>query len=134
MRSYKSYHTILKQLANKDHLPEMYRNQIDRATLWRWKQEPDDKYTGKELSNIEVYENFINRTEAQKIMRTYLKVAFAFAAILDKAERIYHMLKQNLSTFVLAVEKYRKNISLKFILRICRVPLSVYYGWRNRVF
>ena len=74
MRSYKSYHTILKQLANKGHLPDIYLNHIDRTALWRWRMEPDDKYTGKELSNIEVLENLISRTEAQKIMRTYMEV------------------------------------------------------------
>ena len=113
MRRYKSYHTILKQLANKDHLPEIYLNRIDRSTLWRWKQEPGDKYTGKELSDIAVLENFISRTEAQNLMRTYLKVAFAFSAILGKTKRIYHMLKLDISSFVLAVEKYRKKIRKK---------------------
>jgi putative transposase len=81
MRQYKSYHTILKQLASKGKLPDFYRNQIDRTTLWRWKMEPDDKYTGKELSNIEVLQEFISRRETQKIMRTYLKVAFALSAL-----------------------------------------------------
>ena len=133
MRQYKSYHTILKQLANKNHLPDIYLNQIDRATLWRWKQEPDDKYTGKELSNIEVMQEFISRTETQKIMRAYLKVAFALSTILGKTERISQVLKNDLKTFVRAVERYSKNIDLKLILRLCRVPLSVYYSWRNRV-
>jgi len=99
MRQYNSYHTILKQLAHKDHLPEIYLNRIDRATLWRWKQEPEDKYTGKELSNIEVLENFISRTEAQKLMRTYLKVAFAFYAIREK------ILSVSLSTWYLYQKK-----------------------------
>ena len=71
---------------------EIYLNQIDRTTLWRWKMEPDDKYTGKELSNIEVLEEFISQTETQNIMRTYLKVAFAFSAILGKIKRISQVL------------------------------------------
>jgi putative transposase len=95
--------------------------------------EPDDKYTGKELSNIEVLQEFISRRETQKIMRTYLKVAFALSAILGKTERISQVLKNDLSSFVLTVQRYSKNIDLKLILRLCKVPISVYYSWRNRV-
>jgi putative transposase len=132
MQQYKSYHTILKQLANKGHLPDIYLNQINRTTLWRWRMEPDDKYTGKELGNIQVLEEFISRAEAQKIMRAYLKLAFALSAILGKSERISQVLKNDLSGFVSTVQRYRKNIDLKLVLRLCRVPISVYYGWRNR--
>ncbi len=133
MRQYKSYHTNLKELAKKDHLPDIYLKQIDRTTLWRWRMEPDDKYTGKELSNIEVLEKFISRRETQTIMRTYLKVAFALSSIFGKAERISQVLKHDLSSFVGTLQKYRKSIDLKLILRLCRVPLSVYYGWKNRI-
>jgi putative transposase len=66
-------------------------------------------------------------------MQTYLKVAFALSAILGKTERISQVLKNDLSSFVLTVQRYSKNIDLKLILRLCKVPISVYYNWRNRV-
>ena len=54
MKQYNSYHTTLKQLARRNKLAINYLNDIDRSTVWRWKQESSDKYIGSELSNIEV--------------------------------------------------------------------------------
>jgi hypothetical protein len=85
-------------------ITEIYLNQIDRTTLWCWKMEPDDN-NGKELSNIEVLEEFISRTETQNIMRTYLKVAFALSAILGKMKRIFQVLINDHSSFALTVQR-----------------------------
>jgi hypothetical protein len=76
MRQYNSYHTILKQLAKRESLPDEYLKIVDRSTVWRWKQEGTDKYLGSELGKIEVLEEFISRKESEKIMRIYLKLAF----------------------------------------------------------
>ena len=43
---YNSYHTSIKQLARQYKLPEKYIRNIDRSTIWRWKNELEDKYIG----------------------------------------------------------------------------------------
>ncbi len=133
MGHYNSYHTALKQLAKNERLPEIYLDEIDRSTVWRWKQEQKDKYLGTELSNIEVLDQFISRNEAQKVMRTYLKVASAFAYILNKEDQFHNALKQNLSLFIKTIVRYQKDIDIKIILRLCKVPLSVFYYWKTQV-
>ncbi len=133
MRSYNSYHTTLKQLAKKDRLPNTYKQELDRTTLWRWKQEPQNKYIGKELSNIEVLEEFINISEAQKLMKSYLKVTYTLIYMLNIGKQIHYTLKQNRSIFIKTILKYKKNIDINLILRLCKIPLSVFYSWKNRV-
>jgi hypothetical protein len=79
MKTYKSYHTNLKQLAKRGSLPDCYVKEIDRSTIWRWKHEENGKYYGNELSKIDVLDQFIIRKEAQKLMRSYLKVAYSIS-------------------------------------------------------
>ncbi|MCF8380820.1 MAG: hypothetical protein K9H49_14705 [Bacteroidales bacterium] len=133
MGSYNSYHTTLKQLAKKDRLPGAYKNELDRTTLWRWKQEPLKKYIGNELSNIEVLEEFINKSEAQKLMKSYLKVTYTLINMLNIGRQFHYILKQNRSIFIKTILKYKKDIDIKLVLRLCKIPLSVFYSWKNRV-
>jgi putative transposase len=133
MSKYRSYHTTLKQLVKRKNLPDIYLYQIDRSTIWRWKQEEKDKYFGFELTNIEVLEQFICRKEAQRVMRSWLKVACTVSIILCKTEHFHNALKHNLTIFVKLVLKYQNDIDIKLLLRLCKVPLSVFYYWKNQV-
>ena len=133
MNTYKAYHTNLKQLAKRGCLPDCYEQEIDRSTIWRWKQEENDKYFGSELSNIEILDQFISRKEAQKLMRSYLKVAYSISHILNKTNLLHSSLKNNLTQFVRIIIRYKNDIDLKILLRLCRVPLSVFYSWKNKV-
>ena len=84
MNSYNSYHTSIKQLARSNNLPNKYVKCIDRSTIWRWKQEKEDKYLGHELSNIQVLQQFLERRESETLIRSYLKIALSLSAIINK--------------------------------------------------
>lgn len=133
MRRYRSYHTLIKQLVKRNNLPEEFVLEIDRSTLWRWKQEGTDKYFGFELSNIELLEQFLNRREVGKVMRTYLRVAASLSGILNKSLQLRKILKANLKQFVDTVNRWKNKLIIKLILRLCKVPLSVFYFWKNKV-
>ncbi|HKK43221.1 MAG TPA: hypothetical protein VJ963_12480 [Bacteroidales bacterium] len=100
MRKYNAYHTILKQLVKRGTLPGKYLNMIDRSVIWRWKQDFSDKYIGTELGNIEVLEQFISRSESERVMRIYLKIASMFSGMLTRSATFHSILKQNLKEFV----------------------------------
>jgi putative transposase len=131
MNKYRSYHTTLKQLVKYKGLPTIYLGQIDRSTIWRWKQEEKEKYFGHELTNIEVLEQFISRREAQKVMRSWLKVACSVSDILGRTKHFHIALKDNLSLFVNSITKYENVINIKLLLRLCKVPASVFYYWKS---
>lgn len=133
MRRYRSYHTVIKQLVKRNSMPEEFVIEIDRSTLWRWKQEGTDKYFGFELSNIELLEQFLNRREARKVMRTYLRVASSLSGILNKSLQLRNILKANLKQFVDTVTGCKNKLIIKLILRLCKVPLSVFYFWKSKV-
>ena len=133
MRRYRSYHTVIKQLVKRNSLPEEFVIEIDRSTLWRWKQEGTDKYFGFELSNIELLETFLKRREAGKVIRTYLRVASSLSGILNKSLQLRNILKENLKQFVDTVTGCKNKLIIKLILRLCKVPLSVFSFWKSKV-
>ena len=114
-------------------MPEEFVIEIDRSTLWRWKQEGTDKYFGFELSNIELLEQFLKRREAGKVMRTYLRVASSLSGILNKSLQLRNILKANLKQFVDTVTGCKNKLIIKLILRLCKVPLSVFSFWKSKV-
>ncbi len=133
MRRYHSYHTLLKQLVKRDSLPPLYSNTINRSTLWRWKKEPEDKYIGTELQNIDILEDFISHKESIIIMRTYLKFALTLSLILSDSNDFYKLLKRNKERLITILIQFQKTIDLKLVLHILQIPRSVYYAWKNSV-
>ncbi len=133
LKTYNSYHTIIKQLAKKDKIPETYLASIARTTIWRWKQEPLNKYLGTELTNIEILDQFLARKESETVIKSYLKVANALSRILSASNHLHRILKQYKTDFINIVLKYKSKINIKLILRLCRIPVSVFHYWKHQV-
>ncbi|MBI9064938.1 MAG: hypothetical protein JEZ14_23325 [Marinilabiliaceae bacterium] len=133
MNTHKSYHTSLKLLAKKGSLPQTYSTQIDRTTIWRWKQEPEDKYTGIELSDVEILEDFISRKEAQTIMKSYLKLALTLGLIFSSSKAVHKSIKINKERFVKTIIHHKKHINTTLVLRLLKIPTSVFHYWKNKV-
>jgi putative transposase len=133
LKTYNSYHTCIKQLAKRNSIPQTYLKSIDRVTIWRWKQEPMDKYLGTELTNIEILDQFLSRKESETVIRSYLKVANAFSRILSVSDQLHSILKRHKTDFIKTVLKYKSKINLKLILRLCRIPVSVFHYWKHQI-
>ncbi len=133
MKQYNSYHTSIKQLAKRNKLPKKYASSIDRSTIWRWRKEEDDKYFGVELSKIDLLEQFLERRESATVIRTYLKFVATFSVILKRSSQFQNTLSENKEKLILSILKYKKNINLKLVLRLCNISSSVFYHWKNQV-
>ncbi len=133
MKQYNSYHTSIKQLAKRNKLPNKYSKFIDRSTLWRWKNENEDKYLGTELSKIDLLEQFLNRKDSATVIRTYLKLTATFSKILNSSSQYQKILSGNKEKFVRSLLRYQKHINLKFVLRLCNISSSVFYHWKQQI-
>lgn len=133
MKTYNSYHTYIKQLARSDALPLKYADNIDRSTLWRWKQEKEDKYLGCELSDIQILQKFLERQESDAIIKSYLKIAMAISSILRKTNQFHRYLNQNKDFFVKILMQYSKAINISLILKLLNLSASTYHYWKNQV-
>jgi len=132
MKKYISYHTTLKQLAQRNTLPQSYSTNIDRSTLWRWRRESDNKYTGSELVDIVILEEFISRKEAQTIMRNYMRLIISIASFLSISNEFGRLIQANKESLVQVLSQYQKVTYIKMILRLLKLPVSVFYYWKNQ--
>ncbi len=133
MRNYNSYHTCIKELARTNRLPIKYAESIDRSTIWRWKQESENKYLGHELSNIQVLQQFLEREESGTIIRSYLRIAIKISALIRRTSQIRKYFSQNKETIVQVLLRYKQTINTSFVLRLLNIPHSVFYYWKNQV-
>jgi hypothetical protein len=115
LKQFNSYHTSIKQLAKRNRLPYKYSKSIDRSTLWRWKNKADDKYLGSELSNIDLLEQFLERKDSARVIRSYLRLTASISNILNTSN------------------KFQKHINIKLIFRMCNISPSLFYHWKNQV-
>ena len=72
MTKRKTYDTRVKYLVRKGLLPDLYRKQIHRSLVSKWKNESPEKYTGYELNdNIEeLYELMKKVSDDHRLQRT----------------------------------------------------------------
>ena len=72
MTQRKTYDTRVKYLVMKGLLPDLYRKQIHKSLISKWKRESPDKYTGYQLNdNIEeLYELMKKISEDKRLLRT----------------------------------------------------------------
>ena len=94
MRSYNSHHSCIKHLARSNCLPNKYANFIDRSTIWRWKNENEDKYLGSELSDIDLLEqlalpSFASVPGKERIGNSYQNLSKVGNYILSNTQKIF---------------------------------------------
>lgn len=131
---YNSYHTSIKQLARQYKLLEKYIRNIDRSTIWRWKNEQEDKYLGSEFSNIKNLNKFLERKESDTIIRKYLKLASVISKIVNQSKQFQKVISIQKEQFVKAIIKFQKGINVRLVLKLCNITSSVFYYWKNQVF
>jgi len=133
MKNYKTYHSIVKELARQDNLPYKYSSCIDRTTIWRWKKESDTKYFGHELSTVDLLEQFLNQPQSETVIKSYLRIAYSISRILIQTRHIQRALLENKEKLVRTIIRYKKHICLSIILRLCGISPSVFYHWKNQI-
>ena len=116
MKRYNSYHTCIKQLARSNHIPQKYASNIDRSTIWRWKQESGDKYTGLELSKVHVLQNFLEQKQSEKVMKSYLRITLALSSLINRTDQLKMALRSNKEIFVRTLMRYNKNVRISDLI------------------
>ncbi len=115
----KSYDTRVKFLVRKGLLPDIYRKQIHRSLISKWRREADDKYVGYELNdnNIpEVYELMKKVSEDEKMQRalkTFYKITKTFKDIIGSGREYVNILRKEKTRVVRIVEGAKDNLGIK---------------------
>ena len=99
-------------------LPDLYRKQIHKSLISKWKRESPDKYTGYELNdNIqELYELMKKISEDQRLLRTikaFYRVNKTLKDIIGTGHDYIKKIKEFKHQIVETIQRNKKTIGIK---------------------
>lgn len=135
----KSYDTRVKYLVRKGLLPDIYRKQIHRSLISKWKKEEPDKYIGYELNdNIEeLYELMKKISEdqlMQKTLRSFYRINKTLKDIVGTGREYVNKLKEHKYKVVDSIQRCRKTIGIGKAIKMIGISRSTYRTWAMETF
>lgn len=131
-----SYDTSIKHLYRKgleEAIPVSIRRNIPRNNIHRWRNEKDSKYLGFELndlanSELELLKEFARSKNARRIFMTYVRIGrFLQSVVTNKV--IKEQFKKNKEDLIDVVERARKTLPLKQVLKCFNLSETTYNLW-----
>lgn len=135
----KSYDTRVKFLVRKGLLPDIYRKQISRGLISKWKREAPDKYVGYELNDTnigEVYELMKKVSEdekMQKALKTFYRITKTLKDIIGTGRDYINILRKEKLRVVRIVEGAKDNLGIKKAIKVFGISVSTYRIWAMEV-
>lgn len=136
-----SWDTTIKHYARLgllNNIPDEILTKIPRSNIHRWKNEPDDKYTGCEIAKfigeeIELFRKGSQYKNTKKILKAYYRLSDTYNSILHPIKGIKKQLKKHKETIVETVEQIRKNIPIKNALQFFNISRATYQNYKTLV-
>jgi len=134
-----SYDTRVKYLVRKGLLPDIYRKQIHRSLISKWKKESGEKYIGYELNdNIEeLYDLMKNVSEderMQKTLRAFYRVNKTLRDIIGTGGDYIDKLRGHKDAVVNAIQRGKESIGIKRGIKLMGISRSTYRMWAMETF
>ena len=134
MEKRKSYDTRVKYLVRKGLLPDIFRKQIHRSLISKWKRESADKYVGHELNdNIEeLYELMKKISEdkrMQNTLRSFYRINKTLKDIIGSGSDYTNKLREHKYEVVTAIERGKQTLSIKRGIKLFGISRSTYRMW-----
>ena len=127
----RSYDTKIKVLARLDEVPDNYKKQINRSLIWKWKNEPADKYFGSEIAagETEMLQDFVMNKKVQKVICAYFRLILTLTDIVSCIRGINKILYSEKERIVDVIQKVKATIPVKKAVKIFKISRSTYQSW-----
>lgn len=135
----KTYDTRVKYLVQRGLLPDVYRKQIHRSLLSKWKREAPDKYYGYELNDDieELYELMKKVSEditLQKALKQFYRINKTLRDIIGNGQEYINKLKENKYKVVDSIQRCKKTIGIQKAIKLFGISRSTYRTWAMESF
>ena len=129
----------VKYLVMKGLLPDLYRRQIHKSLISKWKRESPEKYTGYELNdNIEeLYELMKKISEDQRLLRTikaFYRVNKILKDIIGTGHDYIKKIKEFKHQIVETIQRNKKTIGIKRGIKLFGISQSTFRIWAMESF
>ncbi len=137
----KSWDTNVKhyyRLGLEDNLPVSLKALISNTNKYRWRHEPEAKYTGCEVATFVNQEiEFIKRigqsSKTQKTIEAYFKLCDTLHIIISNIKGLKTTIKEQKELVVNTIESVKGYISIDNALRVFNISRTTYQNYKARV-
>ncbi len=130
----KSYDTRVKYLVRVGLLPDIYRKQINKSLICKWKKESPHKYVGYELNSgiNEIYEVMKSLSQDEKmlkVVKTFYRINKTLKDIIGTGKEYIKKIKEQKYKVVDTIERGRKSIGIARGIKLFGISRSTFQTW-----
>jgi len=134
-----SYHTELKCLARENLLSREIAVLIPRSNIWRWKNEPADKYKTFELNlrgsqDYHLIRSFAQDRKAKRIFTAYVRLSKFFITLAQSLPRFHRHVNDMRIQVVKTIDRVKGSLGLTCVLRVFNISVSTFRQWSMETF
>lgn len=134
-----TYDTKVKYLARQGLLPELYRKQIHRSLISKWKKEPADKYMGYELNNnIEDLYELMKQVAADermvKTLRSFYRIIKTLKDVIGTGREYTDKIAEHKYRIVDTIQKCKGAIGLNRTIKLFGISKSTHRIWQMETY
>jgi putative transposase len=112
---------------------------IPRSNLWRWQNEPADKYKTFDLNlrgthDYELIRSFSQSKKAKRIFFAYVRLSKFFTALVQGIPKFDKHVRETKMQVVKIIDRVRASIGLTNALRVFNISISTFRQWSMETF
>jgi putative transposase len=135
----RTYDTRIKYLVRVGLLPDVYRKQIHRSLISKWKREDPQKYYGYQLNDnidelYEVLKNVADNEVLQKTIRTAYRINKIIKDAVGSGRDYIQRLKVLKPKIVDAIDRAKKTIGTTKAIKLFGISKSTFRSWAMESF
>jgi hypothetical protein len=139
LRNYHSYHTELKCLARESLLSKEIAVLISRSNLWRWQNEPTDKYKTFDLNlrasqDYDLIKSFSQNKKAKRVFSAYVRVSKFFVELVHGIPQFRKQVREMKTHVVKIIDRVRTSLGLANVLRMFDISVHTFRQWKLDTF
>jgi putative transposase len=139
MERRRTYDTRVKYLVRAGLLPDVYRKQIHRSLISKWKREDPEKYYGYELNEsvdelYEVLKNVANNELIQKTVRNVYRINKILKDCIGSGREYVYKLKEQKTRIVRVIQSSKDSIGINKARKLFGITKSTFRTWAMEEF
>lgn len=119
-------------------LPKNIKDQIPSSNISRWKNEPENKYTGSEFAKfidneIELYKRIGQNSRIKKVNEGYFKLVDTLYIILNKIKSVRQVFSNHKDIIVNTIENLKEIIPIENSIKIFNISRATYQNYKTLI-
>ncbi len=139
MEKRKTYDTRVKYLVKQGLLPDVYRKQIHRSLISKWKKLSAENFVGYELNGdldklYDLMKNVSNDQTMQKALRSFYRINKTLKDIIGTGKEYSKKIKEHKYQIVDAVSRCKNTIGIGKAIKLVGISKSTFRTWSMEAF